>query len=484
MTIHYHSRRSPIYCTNGCVATSQPLATSIGLHVLRGLGGNAADASVAISAALAVLEPCSTGLGGDMFALWYDAKAGEVSAINGSGRSPMCGSSIRDVELAHPPPPSSSLTSTIEERRNELHARFARGVHSITIPGAAMGWQDVHSKYGSGKLTLSELLMPAIDLAEKGFPVAPMTSMAWRAEMDKVTRWHDDGGLVELGVDGTGAGPSPGQIFRNPHMARVLRSLGEYGAKNGFYDGFPGRSIVDAIRKRGGKMTHDDMSNHASSFPEPICVEYRGMKLWEVPPNGQGVAGLIALRGLESLEVSGMIRDATTSSSRRSHASSTSTSECGNGNADAQSPSSSSSSTSDAIKGGSPSTNHNIHPQPSFDMLHAQIEMMRLGFDDARSYVCDPDRHHASSNHRVECTTDWLLDEERIASRALDSFDGNRAVMQGRPDSTSCTVSFQVVDGEGNAISFVNRCVCARILSISLSVSLPFFSGERALIRF
>ncbi len=348
---------------------------------------------------------------------------------------------------------------------------------SITVPGAAMGWEDVHARHGSGKLTLLELLMPAIELAEDGFPVAPMTSHAWRAEMYKVNRWHatdddddhddHDGGndgRVELGVNGTRDGPHPGQIFRNPHVANVLRHLGTHGARVGFYDGFPGRSIVDAIRKHGGRMTYDDMSNHASSFPDPISVIYRGMKLWEVPPNGQGVAGLIALRGLESLEVGGRIPDCSTtmasSSYLRSRASSTS---------------SSSPSTPESIEDGSLSSPNrdNFHPQPSCDMLHAQIEMMRLGFDDARSYVCDPDRRDAkSSNNRAECcTTGWLLDEERISSRALRTFDRDRASIHGRPDSTSCTVSFQVVDGEGNAISFVNRCVFrVRILSIDLSI--------------
>ena len=294
--------------------------------------------------------------------------------------------------------------------------------------------------------------------------------------MDSLTKWHssenddddDDGrrrGHIELSVDGMGTGPMPGQLFRNPSMARVLRSLGEYGAKEGFYRGFPASSIVESVRRHGGCMTLDDMSNHVSTFPEPICVEYRGMNLWEVPPNGQGVAGLIALRGLNVLERSGRISG--TTHSRPSHPSSTHThtytSE--NCNNDCRSVSSSSLSSSSSIKEGLSSTIHG-RPQPSCEMLHAQIEMMRLGFDDARSYVCD-----LEYANQEECTTGWLLKEERIATRAMGLFDVDKAVMQGRPDSTSCTVSFQVVDGEGNAMSFVNRYVFQ-------------FSGEIALILF
>ena len=149
--LYFNSRRSPVYCKNGCVATSQPLATSIGLHILRS-GGNAADATISIAAALAVCEPCSTGLGGDAFGLWYDANTKEVEGLNGSGRS------------------AAALDLDVVNRcyeglpKKEIEEQFSRGVHSITVPGAAQAWEDVHSKYGSGKFTLMELLTPAIQL--------------------------------------------------------------------------------------------------------------------------------------------------------------------------------------------------------------------------------------------------------------------------------------------------------------------------------
>jgi gamma-glutamyltranspeptidase/glutathione hydrolase len=177
-SMHYHSRRSAIYATHGCVATSQPLATSIGLQILRELGGNAADASVAIAAALAVLEPCSTGLGGDMMAMHYDASTHTVSAINGSGRSPAA-LSIHDVlqkqssacESGHRVDPSyrhSSITSysnDVVATATTTTTTFETGVDFITVPGAAQGWEDVHHKFGSGRLTFSQLLEPAARLA-------------------------------------------------------------------------------------------------------------------------------------------------------------------------------------------------------------------------------------------------------------------------------------------------------------------------------
>ena len=408
--LHFSSRRSPIYCTNACVATSQPLATSIGLHILRGCGGNAADACVAIAAALAVLEPCSTGLGGDMFALRYNSSTKKVEAINGSGRSP-ANLNIDTVKQFY----SSSSPSMLE-----IESKYKMGIHSVTVPGAAMGWEDTHRKYGSGKLTLAQVLEPARKLAEEGFPVSTLTAMRWCQQLDCITKWYTqeeiENGNVEMSVDGKGTGPKPGQLFRNPYMAKVLQSLGEHGAKDGFYSAFPGKSIVEIVQKHGGVMTMDDLMNHTSStYPEPICVEYHGIKVWEVPPNGQGIAGLIALEGLSALEDSGRVP---TSLFRQ-------------------------------VMYDEDETPY--HPQSSSDMLHAQIEMMRLGFGDARRHVCDSDYVKEE-----ESSTEWLLDSGRISKRAMDLFDQEKAVIHGMPDATSCTVSFQVVDEEGNAMSFVN----------------------------
>ncbi|KAL7493152.1 hypothetical protein ACHAWT_006750 [Skeletonema menzelii] len=274
------------------------------------------------------------------------------------------------------------------------------GIHAVTVPGAAQGWEDTINKFGSGKLSLLQLLEPAIKLAEEGFPVSTLTALRWTQQIDCITKWYTpeeiDGGKVEMSIDGKGMAPKPGQLFRNPHLANVLRNLGEYGAQEGFYKGFPGQSIVETIRKHGGVMTMEDLTNHnQSTYPEPIKVSYRGIDVWECPPNGQGISGLIALEGLNALEQNKLLTCSLLT-----------------------------------------------------DMLHAQIEMMRLGFGDARSFVCDPDF--------VKQDKSKLLNKERISKRALELFDSENAVAQGTPTPSSCTVSFQVVDELGNAMSFVN----------------------------
>lgn len=237
--------------------------------------------------------------------------------------------------------------------------------------------------------------------------------------MNSITKWYTgdevQNGQVELSVDAKGTAPTPGHIFRNPHLANVLRSLGAQGAQNGFYSAFPGKAIVEAIQKHGGVMTMEDMKNHNSStFPSPISVEYHGYKLWEIPPNGQGIAGLIALEGLKALEECGLVESSSLKNDKR-------------------------------------------HPQCSAELLHAQIETMRLGFADARAKVCDPDFVGNDNNVVTTSSTEWLLDKDRIANRASKLFNKDKAVVQGVPDPSSCTVSFQVVDREGNAMSFVNR---------------------------
>ena len=351
-----------------------------------------------------------------MFALWYDAAKRKVEAVYGSGRSPA------HLNLEKVKTCCSSSSSTIE-----LESQYSMGIHSVTVPGAAQGWEDTHRKFGSGRLTLAQVFEPAMKLAQEGFPVSTLTATRWGQQMDCITKWYTqdeiESGQVEMSVDGIGTAPRPGQLFRNPHMARVLQSLGEYGAKDGFYNSFPGKSIIETVQNHGGVIAMEDFENHTSTYPEPICVNYRGINVWEVPPNGQGIAGLIAIEGLRSLEKHGRIN-------------------------------------SSSFEGADDSTHH---PQPSCEMLHAQIEMMRLGFGDSRAYVCDPDfakkQQPKCGNNENKSSSEWLLDEERIRKRALGLFDAEKAVVHGKPAPSSCTVSFQVVDEEGNAMSFVNRYV-------------------------
>jgi len=433
--ISFQSRRSPILAKNGAVATSQPLASSLGIQLLSNSHrpANAADAAIAIAAALAVLEPCSTGLGGDMFALYYDAAQKKVFALNGSGRAP----SQLSLDVIRRDFPSLFLSvppQTTQPSQEQARMDFSKSAHTVTIPGAARGWEEFLKRHGSGRYTLLELLEPAVTMAEQGFPVSPWTCKDWcdGLQQDIIPKWkreqellsQDNSNPRRIPFTSDGHNPQPGEIMYNPHLAQVLRSLGTYGATRGFYQGFPGMAIVDAVQLHGGVMTMEDMTeeNTTCTFPEPISVEYKGLRVWQVPPNGQGIAGLIALKGFEALEKSRKLIP----EEEQGH---------DQGWVNARS-------------------------------WHAMIEMMRLGFADARSFVCDPDfisphsaNHKNNNNNEVgnrNKDIQWLLNEERISHRANTLFQDDKAVIQGLSDPTSCTVSFQVVDKEGNAVSFVN----------------------------
>lgn len=361
------------------------MASSIGLDLLR-QGANAADVAVAVAAALAVTEPCSTGLGGDMFCLYYSAATQKVSAINGSGKSP--------AALTH-----DMLCQAYGQGGSVDAEAFRLSPHAVTVPGAAQGWEDTVQRFGSKKFTLAQLLEPAAQLAEEGFPVAPVTSHYWKSGLDCISQWVADKTTqpIPLTVDGKRA-PKPGEIMHNPDMARVLRDLGKFGAKEGFYQGATGRAIAARVQELGGCLTDSDLASHSSLFPDPIGVDYRGHRLWQVPPNGQGLAGLVALSGIAHLE-------------QNKHVPA-------------------------------------IESMDDKDRLHLMIEMMRLGFADGRAYIADPDA--------CPRTTDDLLNPKRIGERASRLFDATKANIAGAPDASSCTVSFQVVDKEGNAMSFVN----------------------------
>ena len=324
--------------------------------------------------------------------MFYDSKDRKVSAINGSG----CSASGLTMDVLEED--CSNGKGGVDEMK------FQNSVHAVTVPGAARGYEDLLKRHGSGNFTLAELVEPAAQLAEEGFPVAPVTAHHWSSGMHLIERWLDDGavedGRVPLTVDGK-RGPKPGDIIVNTDYARALRDLGAKGATDGFYMGVTGESIVAVIQKHGGKLTVDDLKAHTSTFPDPVSAEYRGVKLWEVPPNGQGVAALVALTGLQELEKKGLC----------------------------------------------PKMSPELVGQ-SADAYHVMIEMMRLGFEDARAQVACPEH--------TQVDNEWFSDQERIGKRAEELFDPEKAIAKGEPEKTSCTVSFQVTDKEGNAISFVN----------------------------
>ncbi len=276
----FSSHRSALYSKNGIVAASQPLAVAAGLKILT-QGGNAADAAIATAAALNVTEPTSTGIGGDCFALYYDAESARVYSLNGSGRAP------------------ASLTLARLEKEGYKDQLPSYHPYTITVPGACAGWCDLVEKFGN--LDLSTILEPAIRLAAEGFPVAPITSYFWQRGAKNQLK-SSPGGL-ELTIDGRG--PSAGEIFQNPGLVRTFTKVAENG-KAGFYQGEIAEAIARVVQSAGGCLTIDDLADHQSSWEEPIHTNYRGINFWECPPNGQGLTALLALNILEGFNLDKM----------------------------------------------------------------------------------------------------------------------------------------------------------------------------------
>ena len=380
------THRSPVLGRRGMVASSQPLASEAGLRILRS-GGNAADAAIAVAAVLALTEPCSTGLGGDCFALHFSAASGRVEAMNGSGRTP--------------------AALTLDEARSVAPAAGARSLpashaHCVTVPGSAAGWCETIERWGSGRVSLAEVLQPAIELAEDGFPVSSLAAKQWAAGEAQLRSGPHFREMMVLDGDRYRA-PRAGEIFRNAPLAAVLKHLAAEG-RAGFYEGWPAERIVELLRAKGSRMDAADLASHRTEFPEPISVRYHGIDVYEAPPNGQGITALVALNMLEHLD---------------------------------------------------PPLGSAARPWGSAAHLHPMIEALRLAFADARYFVADP----AAVPSTASAVTS-LLDKTYAAQRAAlirpDRANGRDVVRHGAPANSCNTVSFQVVDREGNAVSFVN----------------------------
>jgi len=365
----FHSRRSPALGRRGMVATSQPLAAQAGLHILNQCG-SAADAAVATAAALNVTEPTSTGIGGDCFALYYQANTQQVTALNGSGRTP-AGLSLdllRKQGFGDSIPP--------------FHA------HTVTIPGACAGWCDLHTRYG--KLPLADVLVPAIQLAEQGFPVAPITAHSWARGVEQ--QLSSATGGIELTLNGRA--PRPGEIFRNPGLARTLHAVAEGGAA-AFYHGEIAAAIAEVVQGAGGTLTEADLAAHHSTWDEPISTTYHGLHIWECPPNGQGLTALLALNILEHYDLAKM-------------------------------------------------------PALGAKRLHLIIEALRLAFADTRWYVTDP----AFNPVPLEGLLSKAYASER--RRLIDPRRTSLDRQHGSPVTGSDTIYLTVIDEQGDACSFIN----------------------------
>jgi gamma-glutamyltranspeptidase/glutathione hydrolase len=257
----------------GIVAASQTLAAQAGSQVLA-RGGSAVDAAIAANAVLGVVEPMSDGLGGDLFAIYWDAKTGRLTGINASGWAPRA--------------------LTIEFLRHNGHSEMPPlGIHSITVPGCVDGWRKLHEKFG--RLPWHELFRPAVYYAENGYPVTEIIQAQWRANLEKLSA--DPNARSVFLTDGKP--PEVGGMFRNPQLAGALKLIAAGGA-DAFYRGPIANAILRTSARLGGVMRAEDLSEFQSEWVEPISTEYRGWRVYELPPNGQGMAALEMLNIMEN----------------------------------------------------------------------------------------------------------------------------------------------------------------------------------------
>ncbi len=365
----FHSRRSVVMATHGMVATSQPLAAQAGLRVLQE-GGNAVDAAVTAAAVLGVVEPMSTGVGGDAFALVWLAGEGRVRALNASGRAPAAATRERMAALCR----DGRIPST--------------GALSVTVPGTVHGWETLLEAHGT--VSLAEALQPAIRYAREGYPVSEVIGQQWAQLSSKLRRNAAAAATYLVG----GRAPRIGHIFCQPDLARTLEAIAE-GGSEALYRGELASRIAACVQGEGGLLAAEDLASHTSTWETPLEVSYRGHRLLECPPNGQGIVALEALGMLEGFELGRM-------------------------------------------KWG------------YYEPLHLQIEALKLAFADAARYVADP------SHTRVPA--DGLLDAQYLARRRA-LIDRSRAAAQcepGLPGGRADTVYLTVVDEARNAVSFIN----------------------------
>jgi len=362
----FNSRRSPVFARRGMVAAAQPLATLAGIRMLL-RGGNAVDAAVAAAAVLGVVEPFQTGLGGDAFALIYLAATREVKALNASGPAPAAA---------------------------RLEDYLARGLSQVpehsplawTVPGCVDGWCQMLERYG--RLSLGEVLEPAIQYAEEGFPVAPGDASSWQQSEALLRQYPESRRLLLVGD----RAPRPGDVVVQRDLGRTLRLLAK-GGRDEFYRGEIAGRLAAYSRKAGGLLTLDDLAAYRAEWQEPIGIEYRGLRVLECPPNGQGLAALIALRLVSDLDLRSM-------------------------------------------------------PRESPECIHVLIEAMKCGMIEAARHVADP--------RFATVPIDALLSDEFRGRNRPSLPPGQATEPTASAGRGSDTVYLAAVDPEGNAVSFIN----------------------------
>ena len=363
-----HATRSVVMAQNGMVATSHPLATQIGLDILK-KGGTAIDAAIAANAALGLMEPTGCGVGGDLFAIVWDAKTKKLYGLNASGRSPK--------------------GLTLEEfKKQGLEKIPSLGPLPVSVPGAVDGWFELHGKFGS--LPMDELLAPAISYAEKGFPLTQL--IAWYMERS-VPRYESLGfpNIRETYIEQNGGKlPEEGGLYKNPFLANTYRKIAA-GGRDAFYKGDIGRTIADFIQSQGGYLSISDFEQHRSQWVDPVSINYRGYDVWELPPNGQGIAALQMLQILEGYDFSKI-------------------------------------------------------PFGSSEHLHLFTEAKKLAFEDRAKYYADPDF--------VTIPVETLLSDEYAAERRSLIGEGAGTYQAGEI-SAGETIYMTAADQYGNMISLI-----------------------------
>src|SRR5436853_4722325 len=365
--------RSEVLARHGMVCTSVPAATQVGLDILK-RGGSAVDAAIAANATLGLTEPVSNGIGGDLFAIVYRAKENRLYGINGSGRSPL-GLSYEQMKV----------------ELDKLHRKTIppRGMLPISVPGTVDAWSELHKKFG--KLKLSDDLAPAAKYADEGFPVSELIAFYWHLGPEA---YKDLPGafLQTYTLDGKGRTPAKGDIFKNPTLARTLRLIAEKG-RDAFYKGEIADKIDKFMEENGGFLRKADFEKHTSTWIDPLSINYRGYDVFELPPNGQGIATLQILNLLEGFDLKSMGRN-------------------------------------------------------SAETLHAMIEAKKLAWADRAKFYADPDF--------AKIPLAGLLSKKYAAERRklIDPNHAAKAVAAGKIDNGD-TIYMCTADDEGNMVSLI-----------------------------
>ncbi len=368
LTGRINNSRSEVIAEEGMVCASQPLAVQIGVDILKA-GGNAVDAAIAVNAALGLMEPVANGIGGDLFAIVWDARTEKLYGLNASGRSP--------------------YLLDIEEVKQKGYSRMPyTGVLPQTVPGCVDGWFELHGRFGS--MSMDSILAPAIRYAREGFPVTEVIAYYWKVGSERL---KDQPNFAKTYLPG-GRAPVKGELFRNPGLARTYQALAE-GGRDVFYRGEIAETIDSFMKRVGGYLRYRDFKEHTSTWVDPVSALYRGYRVWELPPNGQGIAALQILNILEGFDIAGMGRN-------------------------------------------------------SADYIHALVEAKKLAFEDRARYYADPDF--------ADVPVKGLISKEYAdARRKLIDFDhAAREIDPGDPGLESGETTYLVVaDRHRNFVSLI-----------------------------